>query len=176
MNPRHFLICGGPHVSSEQLIHTKTCDFPKIEWLGRPRVRLTSSGLAPDHHTPRLVPYGAQGADWSTNGSCTQPTLRHNCYTHIPGACVRRRGCIDIAPTKRRSGRLLGITHVGTYRVVLTHPHDIRVNVAVNIFASLPLHAHLWCMCSCRHQVAARWIVTRARGERAYLTACPHHP
>ena len=40
---------------------------------------------------------------------------------------------MDIASTKRRSGRLLGTTHVDTYRVVLTHPHDRRMNVVVNL-------------------------------------------
>ena len=31
-------------------------------WNPDPRVHLASSGLAPDHHTPRLVLHGAQGA------------------------------------------------------------------------------------------------------------------
>ena len=40
---------------------------------------------------------------------------------------------IDIAPIKRRSGRLLGITHVGTYHEVIAQPLDRRTGVVVNL-------------------------------------------
>jgi hypothetical protein len=51
----------------------------------------------------------------------------------ILGACVRRSGWIDLAATKRRSDRLLSITHFGTYRAVLTHPSDRRTGVVINL-------------------------------------------
>jgi hypothetical protein len=46
---------------------------------------------------------------------------------------VRRSGWIDLAATKRRSGRIVSITHFGTYRVVLTHPSDRRTGVVINL-------------------------------------------
>ena len=51
----------------------------------------------------------------------------------IISACVRRSGWIDLARTKRRSGRLLSITHLGTYRVVLTQPPNRRTGVVLNL-------------------------------------------
>ena len=51
----------------------------------------------------------------------------------IIGACVWRSGWIDLARTKRRSGRLLSITHLGTYRVVLTQLPDRRTGVVRNL-------------------------------------------
>ena len=51
----------------------------------------------------------------------------------IPARRVRRSGWIDLARTKRRSGRLLSITHLGTYRVVLRQPPNRRTGVALNL-------------------------------------------
>eukprot|EP00966_Prymnesium_polylepis_P119797 2768555-Prymnesium_polylepis.1 len=47
----------GQTVTRASLAHTHI-----DEWLGRLRVRLTYSRLAPDHHAPRLVPYGSKTA------------------------------------------------------------------------------------------------------------------
>ena len=51
----------------------------------------------------------------------------------IPARRVRRSGWIDLSRTRRRAGRLLSITHIGTYRVVLTQPHDRRTGVVLNL-------------------------------------------
>ena len=47
--------------------------------------------------------------------------------------CVRRSGWIDLARIKRRRGRLMSITHLVTYRAVLTQPPDRRAGVVLNL-------------------------------------------
>ena len=104
---------------------TVTCAHPAArvrawseKWLDRSLAHKSSIRPAPEHHTPRYIPRGDQVAAQSTNGSCTQPSKRHNRHLRASRSCV----------------------------------------------------------CGSRHQVAARWIVTRAHGGRTYRTACPHHP
>jgi hypothetical protein len=47
--------------------------------------------------------------------------------------CLEKCGWIDLARTQRRVGRLLSITHLGTYRVVLTQPPNRRTGVVLNL-------------------------------------------
>ena len=86
--------------------------FLKIEWLGRPLVRLTSSGLAPDHHTPRLVPYGAQVAalEWFWDQPVTQIGFRLKSRA-IPVITVREayRGTAHIGAFAPSRGREAGV-------------------------------------------------------------------
>ena len=50
-----------------------------------------------------------------------------------PGKCDPTSGLVHLARTQRRSGRLLSITHIGTYRAVLRQPPNRRTDVVLNL-------------------------------------------
>ena len=74
----------------------------------------------------------------------------------VSGVCGRRSGLVDLSSV-RRSGRLLSITHVGTYRVVVTYPPDRRTGVVLNLrfVIALSRYTHIPSALACEGEHAS---------------------
>jgi hypothetical protein len=105
------------------------------KWLRRPRVRLTSSGPALEHQTPRYIPFGPfrQPPDRRTDVVLSLRYVVTVTCASLMRVFVWRSGWMDLASTKRRSGRLLSVTHLSTYHVVLRRPPDRRTDVVLSL-------------------------------------------
>ena len=85
------------------------------------------------HSTPSEVPLavvsvvGAHGA--ARECGCTPQVEGGRRLAHVG----RRSGWIDLSRTNRRYGRLLCITHLGTYHPMIKQPSDLRTGVALNL-------------------------------------------